>query len=557
MSPPSAIDIDVEAVTDTQGITIPDPLQLPLRANEIFGRRKKTEKSQWGVAAPSSSAKFKADVGSGKPMARRWDDYLSAEAVRRQGNSLKQAAKYLGKPGLISLGGGLPSSEYFPFDSLSFVAPSVPKFSEAETKTDGVTVTAGKHDLQEEKGIFDISTAFNYGQGTGSAQLLRWITEHTELVHHPPYQDWLCTMTVGSTSALDMVLRLMTEPGDYILSEEYTFATAVETASPMGVKVFGVPMDAEGLLPEKMDEILSNWTSATTPSGARKPHLLYTVPSGQNPTGATQGAQRRRDIYTVCQKHNIYILEDEPYYFLQMQPYTGADAPDVPPPKTHEEFLTSLVPSLLSMDVDGRVMRMDSFSKVISPGSRVGWITASEQIVEKYRMHADVSTQGPSGMSQLILFKLLDEHWGHGGFLDWLVHIRMEYTRRRNVILSACETHLPRSIVSWQPPMAGMFHWLRIDYTQHPSYPSKTIPEIEEEIFLRVIDHGALVMRGSWFYANADDRHDTLFFRATYAAAPFERITEAIRRFGEAVRESFGISEGLEEEGREKKKLKV
>jgi len=334
--------------------------------------------------------------------------------------------------------------------------PSVGRFSEQETTESGVVLKSGKHDISENKSIIDISTMFNYGQGTGSAQLLRWIVEHTELVHSPPYADWACNMTIGSTSALDMALRMFCQRGDYIISEEYTFSAAVETAAPLGVKVAGVKMDAQGLLPEDLDKLLSNWNPGVR-NGARKPSVLYTVPTGQNPTGATQGTQRRRQIYRVCQKHDIYILEDEPYYFLQMQPYTGSNAPDAPTPASHEAFLKSLVPSYLSIDVDGRVMRMDSFSKVVSPGSRIGWITASEQIIERYRMHADCSTQGPCGMSQLILFKLLDEHWGHGGYLDWLIHIRLEYTKRRDVILDACEKFLPREVVSWRPPMAGMF----------------------------------------------------------------------------------------------------
>jgi aromatic amino acid aminotransferase I len=82
---------------------------------------------------------------------------------------------------------------------------------------------------------------------------------------------------------------------------------------------------------------------------------------------------------------------------------------------------------------------------------------------------------------------------------------------------------------------------MQIEYEKHPHFPEKTITEIEEEIFLASIEQGALVMRGSWFYAQNDVEHDTLFFRATYAAAPFEKIQEAIRRFGDAVRVSFGL----------------
>ena len=398
MSPPSAV--EVSAVSDTSGVTIPNPLSAPVQSNEIHGRRKKTTAAQWGVAAPSDTANFRLKSHDHKPKAKQWSrtfftlqislhdepdtnyaflDIMSHEATIRKGNSLKEAAKYLGTPGIISLGGGLPSSEYFPFEELSIKVPKIGHFSEAETRESGVTITAGKHDLAENKSNFDIATAFNYGQGSGSAQLLRFMTEHTELIHDPPYQDWKCTMTVGSTSATDMLLRMFTRPGDMILSEEYTFSAFVETARPLGVRVCGVPIDNQGLLPTEMDSLLTNWDQAAR--GARKPHLLYTVPTGQNPTGATQSAERRHALYAVCQKHDIHILEDEPYYFLQMQPYTGANAPAIPPPASHADFIKSLVPSYLSIDTDGRVIRMDSFSKVIAPGSRIGWITAPAQVI--------------------------------------------------------------------------------------------------------------------------------------------------------------------------------
>ncbi len=333
--------------------------------------------------------------------------------------------------------------------------PTPPHFSEQEAIETGTKLSAGKYDVSEGKSVYDLSIALNYALGTGSAQLIRWVTEHTEIVCNPPYADWQCSLTVGSTSALDHAYRMFCERGDYVLSEEYTFASAVETALPLGLKFVGIKMDDQGLIPESMDEILTNWDIKAR--RARKPYLLYTVPSGQNPTGATQGTARRREIYRVAQKHDLYILEDEPYYFLQMQPYTGPNAPVIPPPSSNEEFLCSLVPTFLSMDVDGRVMRMDSFSKVIAPGTRLGWITASEQIIERFVRANECTVQNPSGLSQMVLFKMLDEHWGHGGYLQWLINLRMEYTSRRDVILAACEKYLPRDLVSWNPPAAGMF----------------------------------------------------------------------------------------------------
>ncbi len=396
-------------------------------------------------------------------------------------------------------------------------------------------------------------------------------------------------LTSASTSALDMAFRMLVTRGEYIMSEEYTFATAVETAAPMGVKVIGIKMDEQGLLPTSMDHILSTWNP--TSRGAPKPWLLYTVPSGHNPTGATQGRERRQQIYSVARKHDIYIIEDEPYFFLQMQPYTGPNAPDVPPPSSHDEFIRALIPSLLSIDLDGRVMRLDSFSKVLSPGARVGWITASEQMIERLLRHTEVSTQHPSGISQIVLYQLLEEGWGHAGYLDWLIHLRLQYTRRRDNICHACERFLPRGIASWNPPAAGMFvrcsslssftfcyrelmlrakHWIKIAWRLHPAArdKSKAFLDIEEQILQASVAKGVLVMKGSWFraepetgpvpevianngheeraYVHGDEevqgeREREMFFRATFAAAKGDQVAEGIRRFGEALREEFGV----------------
>ena len=529
MSPPVATSIVTLSDTDTSTFTIPEALTI----QGVAKRRAASGKLVAGVAALADIDAFKGRTQHvHKPKAHNWHYRLTDECRARAGNSLKAAAGFLKTPGLINLGGGLPSTDYFPFEQ---VAVKVSGF-DAHRETD---VAAGKYDMANNISLFDIETAFQYGQGHGAAQFLRFLVEHTEIVHNPPYQDWSCMMTVGSTSATDMAFRMFCKPGDWILAEHFTFPAVLQAAPPMGLKVAGVEMDEHGLTATGLDHVLSTWDESVR--GGPKPFILYTVPTGQNPTGSTQTLQRRRHIYAVAQKHDLYILEDEPYYFLQMQPYTGPDAPDVPPPVSHADFIASLVPSFLSLDVDGRVMRMDSFSKIIAPGTRCGWITASAQICERYRTHSDVSTQGPSGMSQLILFKLLEDHWGHAGFFDWLIHIRMEYTRRRDAILVACERYLPRDLARWVPPAAGMFHWIEIDYTKHPAYPQKSVLEIEDEIFLKIVDHGTLLMKGSWFRAEAEaGGHEQLFLRATYASARFDQIEEAAKRLGAAILDSFG-----------------
>ncbi|KAG6313008.1 hypothetical protein E4U22_001335 [Claviceps purpurea] len=506
---------------------------------EIKARRVKSGNLVAGVAAASDSDMFKGST-VGKPRSRRWDSHLTRESLERKPCTLKQAAHHLKKPGLISLGGGLPSSETFPFAEIGLKVPLAPHFSESDTRERGQTVAIGKYDVRDHGGTYDLSIALNYGQSTGSAQMMRFLTEHTEIVCNPPYADWRICQTIGSTGALEQILRMFCDKdrNDSVLTEDFSFSTALETIHPLGIKVFGSPIDDEGLVPEAMDHILTNWDAMSR--GARRPHILYTVPSGQNPTGATQSLKRRKAIYAVAQKHDLFIVEDEPYYFLQMQPYTGRGNPEIPPPARVEDFVSSLIPTYVSMDLDGRVLRMDSFSKVLVPGSRLGWVVGSEQVIERYQRHAEVASQGPSGFSQVILYKLLDETWGHEGYLQWLMNLRMLYTRRRDALLAACEDHLPQDIVAWTPPAAGMFLWLKIDYSKHPQGRTKALEEVEQEIFDSCIDGGVLVARGSWFLAEKQKPMPGLFFRATYAAASAENMNEAIRRFGQAVRASFG-----------------
>jgi aromatic amino acid aminotransferase I / 2-aminoadipate transaminase len=550
---PSAIDIKVEGVTDTSSVLLPNPVEKVVNGhghqaftiNDVHFHRATSGPMPSGVAPFASSDMYKSRGSFNKPKAKRWDHWINQESASRTGSSLKQAARYLQNPGLITLGGGLPSCDYFPFERIDIKVPVAPHFSERETLETGVIRTAGKHDIREGKSLFDLEVSLNYGQSTGSAQLLRFITEHTEIVHKPPYADWNCVLTVGSTSSLDMCFRMLCNRGDYLLTEEYAFATALEAAAPLGVKVLGIKLDKEGLLADDLDHVLSTWDEAKR--GHPKPFLLYTVPTGQNPTGATQSYARRKAIYAVAEKHNLCIIEDEPYYFLQMEDYVSGHihSNENAKPIPHSQFLNTLIPSYLSLDTTGRVLRLDSFSKIIAPGSRVGWITGAEQLVERFTRHSEVSTQTPSGISQLVLYKLLEETWGHAGFLEWLMFIRSEYTRRRDIIVDACEKHLPREVASWDPPMAGMFHWIRIQWRKHPGVGGEDVSvgrlrEVEASIYQAAIKKGVLCSLGSWFRAQKETDTE-VFLRTTFAAAPAERIQEAIARLGEALREEFGL----------------
>ena len=252
-----------------------------------------------------------------------------------------------------------------------------------------------------------------------------------------------------------MAFRMFTEPGGYVLVEEYTYLTAIECGLPLGIKFAAIKIDDEGIIPKDFEEVLDTWDEAER--AGKKPYLLYTVPTGQNPTGATPSIERRREIYRVAQKHNIYILEDDPYFFIQMLPNLRPNGSNPTPRVSQEQFVASLIPSYLSIDTDGRVFRMDSFSKIIAPGSRTSWITASEQIINRIVRVHETSLQNPAGFSQIMLYKLLHESWGHTGMMNWLFYLQMEYTVRRDNLVNAVETYLPNQLVSLTPPRAGFF----------------------------------------------------------------------------------------------------
>jgi aromatic amino acid aminotransferase I len=245
---------------------------------------------------------------------------------------------------------------------------------------------------------------------------------------------------------------MFTERGDNIIVEEYTYPALMETASPLGVKCVPAKMDEYTLRPDALDELLRSWDEA---KWGKRPRVIYLVPTGQNPSGATASLSRRREIYAVVQKWDLYILEDDPYYFIQFEPSlrtkTSGDRQCSP-----QELATALTPSYLSMDIDGRVLRMDTFSKVIAPGLRMGWVTASEQVVERLVRAQETSVQNPSGLSQLVTYRLF-KNWSDIGFMNWILDIQSVYLTKRGVLATLIAKHLPPEIISYDLPKAGFF----------------------------------------------------------------------------------------------------
>ena len=159
--------------------------------------------------------------------------------------------------------------------------------------------------------------------------------------------------------------------------------------------MLGIEMDGQGLLPEDLDLKLSNWDATK----GKKPTLLYTISTGQNPTGLTQSMKRGKAIYEVAKIHDLAIIEDDPYYFLQLENKPVEFKPQATAQPPIDEYLEQFPIPYLSPDVSGCVIRLDSTSKVLAPGLRCGWMTACPQITAKFLARTELSAVSPSGPS--------------------------------------------------------------------------------------------------------------------------------------------------------------
>lgn len=181
---------------------------------------------------------------------------------------------------LITLGTARRSPEYYPWESMTFQC--LQDAAAAEQSGDAnstISMVAAKGES-----AYDLAVAMNYGFSAGSPQALRFITEHVELIHNPPYEDWDCCESCGTTSAIDIAFRILCNPGDTVLVEKYTYPGTIASARAEGLKTLGIEMDDDGLVPEDLDQKLQNWDFA----GGKKPFVLYMIPTGQIPP-----AQRR------------------------------------------------------------------------------------------------------------------------------------------------------------------------------------------------------------------------------------------------------------------------
>lgn len=316
---------------------------------------------------------------------------------------------------------------------------------------------------------------------------------------------------------------------------------------------------------------------------------------GQNPTGGTLSIERRKELYAICQKYDVIIVEDEPYWNLQfpsayaMEARRGSSQPNTGCNQNYNAdgrssgyaFLDSLVPSYLSIDTEGRVVRLDTFSKTVAPGSRLGWITAQPAVIERLARITEVTTQQPSGFVQSMIAGMImgnqDDKgtsaskkadkggWQMDGWVRWLEGLRGGYEKRMNSMCKILEEnkyvflHTPEGstmtgdhVEDWEVvdkvqmfdfvwPKAGMFTWIAVFFGDHPLQSQYTSERLSKAFWIHLTrkPHLCLVGPGSLFAAtpeSASQAHG--YIRIAFApmeldeVAPFtERLVSGFRSF--------------------------
>jgi 2-aminoadipate transaminase len=369
------------------------------------------------------------------------------------------------RPGIISFAPGQPSPETFPVaDFRRILAEVVDKES------------AG---------------AFQYILTRGLASLLTAVGEYAAAkgIRSRPAELML---TEGSQQGLDLVTRVLVDPGDVVLVELPSYIGATSAFRASRARMVGVRLDEEGL---DADDLRRRYRAET--SEGRKVKFLYVVPSFQNPSGISHTVARRRALLEAARELDLLVVEDDPYGDLYFE-----EAPR---------------PTLKSMDEDGRVVYLSSFSKILAPGLRTAFVIGPEEIVAKIEIAKQSANLCGSGVDQRVILACL-----RGGLIEeQKARIRPYYRSKRDAMLAALEAEMPQG-VTWTRPAGGIFVWV-------------SLPEgmDAERLLEAAVAEGVAYIAGGPFFVDGSGANT---MRLTFAKEDIPTIQEGVRRLARAVK---------------------
>lgn len=444
-------------------------------------------------------------------------------------------------PKPLRIGLGTPNTEFFPVKEFKIKLKEFPFQDEifGEDQETEITIDAS----YDEDQLLGAADALRYGANEGSAPLRNLLNDFIERVHKPNYDEWDFQPTNGSADGLHRVADALIDEGDVVLLEEFTytpfqFVVLNNGGVPVPIKV---DMKKADIDLDYLTELLENWDELRPELKGRKPKAFYTIPTCQNPTGVTQLLETRKRIYELATIHDFVIIEDDPYGYLTLAPLSKPDKSKIMESDiTVEDYLENhLYPSYLKLDTVGRVIRLDSFSKVFAPGSRLGWIVAHKSFIESILKYTKLTVRAPSGLSQMFVVNVIQQKFkGVDGFLKWILKMRLAYTHRRNVLvtgLTESNAH-EKGYISIISAAAGMFVSLRLNFPEGSDYIQHM-----EALYHYFSKYGVLVVHGFKMAVDVSfSKADCNFLRISTAPLNNDaELVEAAARISGAVLEYF------------------
>jgi 2-aminoadipate transaminase len=374
------------------------------------------------------------------------------------------------RPGIVEFGWGHPALDLLPVDG-------VVEATEVALRRGG-------------------ARALSYGAEQGPGCLIEQLRARLERLEGvtPPSEQVM--ITGGVSQALDMLCTLLTRPGEMVLVESPVYHLALRIFRDHALELVPVSSDDEGLQVDALEQVLAKLRRQ-----GRQPRFLYVVPTFNNPSGVTMTAERRQLLMTLARRERLLVLEDDVYHELW---YDSS-----PPPSLHSTALAR------------EVVRLGSFSKVLAPGLRLGWMLAPPEIVRKCTFSGQLDSGG--GLNHFTAHVVAA--FVELGLLDRQVEtLRESYRRRRDALLDGLENHLPEGC-DWERPGGGFFVWLRLP------------PGMDSDAFLPVAElAGVSYVPGVRFCAGGGGQR---YCRLSFTLLPPEELGEGTRRLGVALRDRW------------------
>jgi 2-aminoadipate transaminase len=404
-------------------------------------------------------------------MTTPWAQRYALRTHNMGSSVIRELLKFTQQPDLISFAGGLPAPELFPIE-------------EVKAACDVVLSEAGPQALQ-------------YSTTEGYTPLREMLVRHMARYGIKVELDNI-VITSGSQQALDLIGKMLINPGDTILTETPTYLGALQAFTAYQAQYVTVPIDDDGLQVAQLEAALRTG-----------PKFMYILPNFQNPAGVTLSLTRRYDLIALAEEYGIPIVEDDPYGQLRFE----------------GEHLKSLV--VLDSEYEGctgasgytgNVIYTSTFSKTLAPGLRLGWIVAPKEVVSKIVQMKQGTDLQTSTFDQMVAYQV-----ARGGFLDQHVRrIREVYRGRRDLMLKTMEASFPDG-VSWTRPQGGLFLWA-------------TTPESinTADLLKDAIQQKVAFVPGHSFHPTGGG-HNTM--RLNFSNATEEQIVEGIRRLSVAVKQ--------------------